>query len=290
MAVTRTALRFYGGKAALAEWIIRHFPSHQAYLEPFGGGASVLLRKAPAPLETYNDLDGSVVAFFRCLRDTPEALIRAITLTPFARAEVAAADLAAADLSDVERARRVYVRSWQTIHGMPNSESSGWRCEHTVQDGGGHSEGYPNVRAWADTEPLWSIARRLRRVQIEQQDAFTCLARYDHAGCLIFADPPYVTGTRGARWAKVGYVHEFSDDDHHRLAAVLRGVAGMVVLCGYRSALYDELYDDWHRFERVARRQSRAVATECLWLSPRAAQVHRQTPLPLEGVGERRKA
>jgi hypothetical protein len=30
-------VRYYGGKAALAPWIIAHMPLHRVYVEPFGG-------------------------------------------------------------------------------------------------------------------------------------------------------------------------------------------------------------------------------------------------------------
>jgi hypothetical protein len=90
-APARAALRYYGGKARLAPWIVAHLPPHAAYVEPFGGAASVLLRKAPAPCEVYNDLDGEIVGFFRVLRERPDDLAEAIRHTPFARRELDAA-------------------------------------------------------------------------------------------------------------------------------------------------------------------------------------------------------
>lgn len=77
----------------LAPWIIANLPPHRIYVEPFGGAASVLMRKPRAYAEVYNDLDGDVVNVFRVLRDAEaagrlEALLR---LTPFARDEFFAA-------------------------------------------------------------------------------------------------------------------------------------------------------------------------------------------------------
>lgn len=66
--LARPALRYFGSKSKLAPWIISHFPRHMSYCEPFGGGANVLLQKPRVPVETYNDLDGRVVNFFRVLR------------------------------------------------------------------------------------------------------------------------------------------------------------------------------------------------------------------------------
>ena len=56
-------------------------------MEPFGGGASLLLLKSRAYAEIYNDLDGELVNLFRVLRDRGSEILADLELTPFARTE-----------------------------------------------------------------------------------------------------------------------------------------------------------------------------------------------------------
>jgi DNA adenine methylase len=273
----RSALRFYGGKWRLAPWIVAHLPPHVCYVEPYGGAASVLLRKPPAPYEVYNDLDGEVVGFFRVLRERPDDLLRAITLTPFARAEVnLACAPAPAGLDEVERARRVYVRAWQGRHGLPARGRMGWRFERAA------TRSRTTVEDWRDAAHLVSVVTRLRRVQLECDDALRVIHRFDGPDTLYYIDPPYPAATRCARWARHAYAHELSETGHRRLADVLHSLRGMAVVSGYPCPLYRELYADWPATERPARTHGPRAATEVLWLSPRAAArlAARQLPLP----------
>ena len=79
------------------------------YCEPFAGSGAVLLNRPPSGVETYNDLDGEVVNFFRVLRDDPDELQRKMALTPFSREEFALACQVDESLTPLERARRFYV-------------------------------------------------------------------------------------------------------------------------------------------------------------------------------------
>src|SRR5690348_13906469 len=81
------AFGWYGGKFNHLEWLLPLLPEAHHYCEPFAGSAAVLLNRNPAPVETYNDIDGEVVNFFRVLRDHGAKLERAIVLTPFSREE-----------------------------------------------------------------------------------------------------------------------------------------------------------------------------------------------------------
>ena len=87
----RIAFGWYGGKFNHLDWLLPLLPACHHYCEPFAGSAAVLLNRPPAPVETYNDLDGEVAHFFRVLRDHKDRLVEAIGLTPFSREEFARA-------------------------------------------------------------------------------------------------------------------------------------------------------------------------------------------------------
>ena len=273
---TRPALRWYGGKWRLAPWVISHLPPHDAYCEPYGGAASILLRKPPAKIETWNDLHGRLVNFFRVLRDQPQDLIAAVELTPYARAEYYAARAMSAD--PLEDARRFYVLSMQgRIGGAGGRWSHGWK--YLVDPAARIGQ---DADDFASTAHLHAAAARLKHVQIEHDDALAVLGRYDAPGTLHYVDPPYVQGVRHDREHKSRYLHELTDADHLALAEVLHDLAGMVVLSGYPTDLYRALYGDWHQVTRMASTDAGGSAVEALWFNGRARAGTRQLTL-LEG-------
>jgi DNA adenine methylase len=274
----RPVLRYHGGKFRLAEWVISHFPPHRCYVEPFAGAASVLMQKPRSSAECLNDLDDKIVAVFRVLRD-PEAaakLARRLELTPFARAEFNAAyDAATGD--PVEDAARLITVSFmgQGSQGTTRNYRTGFRC---ALRNGDHNK-LPS-HEWA-TYPLAipAFVERLQGVAIESVEALKVIRRLDSPDTLIYADPPYVTATRGRSYAKHGYRHEMTDDGHEQLAEALRGAESMVVLSGYPSALYDRLYGDWERRECRAMADRGKEVTEVLWLNAACVSAHRQPRL-----------
>jgi len=261
-APSRPVLRYHGGKWRLAPWIIQHFPPHRVYVEPFGGAASVLMRKPRSYAEVYNDLDGEIVNLFRVLRsDRADELVRLLRLTPFARAEFVLSY--ERDDDPVEQARRTVVRSFMGFGSNAHNQATGFRSNSNRS----HTTPAHDWRNYPDA--METMVERLRGVVIEHRDAREVIAQHDSPETLHYVDPPYPFGTRNRG---PDYAHEMSDDDHRALADVLRRAQGMVVLSGYACDLYDvELYPDWHRVEKAALADGARKRTEVLWLNEAAA-------------------
>lgn len=238
------AFGWYGGKYSHLDWLLPLLPSCRHYCEPFGGSAAVLLNREPSPVETYNDIDGEVVNFFRVLRDEPESLIRAIGLTPFSREEFTKACKVDPRLEPVERARRFYVRARQVRTGLGQSATPGrWAyCKNTSRAGMAGA-----VSRWLGAvDDLPDITLRLLRVQIENRPAIEVIRLYDSPETLFYCDPPYVHETRGDSKA---YAYEMNNQEHYELALALNSIQGKAAVSGYYCKLMDELYppSKWRR-------------------------------------------
>jgi len=267
------ALYYLGSKVRIAPWVAEHFPDHAIYVEPFGGGAGVLLNKPRSKVEVYNDLDGEVVSFFRVLRDPEQSaeLVRRLKLTPFARAEYE--DVWSTKGKDaVDRAWRYFMQACTGIgtKGV-TGKKPGFRRDGPVATG--------EARLFANiVDGLSAVAERFRCVVIECGDALELMAHYDSPGTLFYSDPPYnAKGIAGYR----------NDVDHEALLDACQRLEGFCVVSGYESDLYADMLAGWHveRLEtKVAAFKAKPV-TECLWISPRtweALQKERNhAPMPL---------
>lgn len=270
VAISRPALRYPGGKFRDGHWIISHFPTHLTYCEPFGGGGSVLLLKQPSTYEFYNDLDGEVVNFFKMLRDHGSELIEKIQLTPYSRVEQEISHIPEGD--ELERARRFYTRSWQTINGAEKRYNSDWRNIYKS------NRGTHVIREWNNVEHLHAIAWRLKQVQFENRPAMDLVKRVDTNDTLFYFDPPYVKSARAEKHRDL-YRFELSDDDHFELSQVIHSLKGMSIVSGYDCELYRELYKDFYLTKKKTTKNYGKTAIECLWLSPSVVEKQQQLSL-----------
>ncbi len=255
--IKRPAFRYFGGKFSLASWIISHFPAHHLYCEGFGGAANVLLRKTPATVEIFNDTNDEVINFFECLRNHETELIRLLDLTPYARQEMNNARQPAED--KLERARRFYVLSSMSFNSSNVDYNSGWKFNRTPESKKNEAKVFQKL------SHLPLVKARLKDVQIEHDDIFKILERFDSKDALHYLDPPYMAEARCRQWRHTAYKNEFPKEKHEQLLDVANDLEGAVVISGYSTPLYEQKLAHWQRVEKDARTTA-ANKIEVLWI------------------------
>jgi DNA adenine methylase len=266
--IRRPVLRYHGGKFLLAEWIVSHFPKHRIYVEPFGGGGSVLMRKHRSYAEIYNDRWDNVVNVFQVLRDDQksEQLRRVLELTPYSRTEFRKCSYQNFDTIDdpIERARLTIYRSFS---GFGSAATNGQYA--TGFRGSSHRSGTTPAQDWANfPQHVKLFNERLKGVTIENLDYREVMLRHDTPETLVYLDPPYVHATRNMKRGNASYAHEFADMDHVELCQFIKGLKSMIILSGYENDIYDENLVGWRKEHREALADGAKKRIETLWFSP----------------------
>jgi DNA adenine methylase len=281
MTITAPVIRYHGGKFRLAPWVIKHFPPHQIYIEPFGGAAGVLMQKPRSYAEVYNDLDGDIVNLFRVLQNAAqrEALAELLVLTPYARDEFEQAWIYTDE--PIERARRTVIRAQMGFGSAGATKGvTGFRIDCR--------------RKYGTAQQLWTrfpdqlatIGMRLADVMIENRPGVDVMLAHDSPQTLHYVDPPYMHSTRVKGSSKGRYYrHEMDDEQHASLLMSLNQLQGMVVLSGYPNDLYNDFLHGWTvntTTARISAGRGSDTRTECLWLNPTCMEALSRRGLPLE--------
>ena len=252
----KAILKYPGAKNRIADWICSYIPSHEVYVEPYAGSLAVFFSKTPARIETLNDLDGNVVNYFRVIRDKHEELEKALKQTPYARDEYYSAFEQSEIITDVERARRFAVRCWQGF-GCSNLYRNGFRSSQ--QANGPHT-----TKEWREIpERIKWASDRLLNAQIENLPAVELLKRYNTPDVFVYADPPYLHGTRKDHL----YKHELEDGEHCELLELLKYHPGKVMISGYDNDLYNNMLTGWRKESIAAQAERGLKRTETIWMN-----------------------
>jgi DNA adenine methylase len=256
---TRPLVRYHGGKWRIAPWILSYIPAHKIYVELFGGGGSILLRKPRSYAEIYNDLDTEMVNLFKIVRDRGVELQQKLYFTPYSREEYLLSFQKTDDL--LEQARRTVVRSFFGFGSVAilceEETHPGFKSDITISG----TSPAPTWRKYPDA--LTVIIERLRGVVIENRNALELLLVHDSQDTIFYADPPYLPSVRDAG---EDYRFEMAEADHIELAERFNQTKGAVLVSGYHSELYDDLYKGWTRKEKNTRANMHGKRTEVLWM------------------------
>lgn len=226
------AFGWYGGKYSKLDFILPLLPKCKHYVEPFGGSGAVLLNREKSPVETYNDIDGEIVNFFRMMREKPNDLIKAIELTPYSREEYMISIYGPHDgIDNLERARRFFVIVNMTHFKIYGKATLG-QWSYTINHDGSPTYSWQNSKF-----RLNNIIDRLKYVQIENRPAVDVIKKYDTANTLFYLDPPYLLQTRtGGN----GYKYEMDNDEYEKFFEAVNSTVGMVAISGYDHPIMDK--------------------------------------------------
>jgi len=234
----------------MVEKLLKYVPLHRIYVEVFGGGASLLFAKDPAPVEVYNDIDEGLVNFFRVLRD-PEKFGKfyaRVVLSPYSKTEYRDGTWQGCE-DDIERAYR-----WFVAVRMSLNESLRKECSNVTKLHKGMAEAVPKLLSVLEELP--AIYERFMRVQIECLDFRKVIPKYDTEATFFYLDLPL-------------YNYEMAIEDHMDLVKILLNIKGMAMISGYQNNIYQELEKNgWLRkdFEVVRK----VPQIESIWLNPQA--------------------
>jgi DNA adenine methylase len=229
----KTPVSYYGGKQKMLPHILPLIPPHINYTEAFCGGAAVFFAKPPARFEVLNDLNGALVAFYRCMKLRFEELDALIQATLHSRSTHAKAwaiyseveQLSAYDLSpekELELAWALWVVSSQSFAGV--LRTWGYGCDNHMIP-----KGIKNKK-----KGFGKLAERFNSTTIECRDALWVLERYDNAEAFHYIDPPYIG-------SDCGHYKGYTETDFAALIELLTKLKGRFLLSSYPNEMLNEV-------------------------------------------------
>lgn len=270
----KIAFNYFGGKFSFIEYLYENFPPKFTHLvDLFAGSMVVSLNYRGNVIRTANEINGEITNFFEQLREHEDELVRMLELTPCSELEYRKCWGGAEGITDLERARRFYVRVRQSFFGLGvQRQNKGWHMskQHVNAQGG------ETVSRWKNgVEKLHEVAQEIRRnFQIINSDFSAAIDRLDFPGAFFYCAPPYPLESRGSKHKGGDYLFDFTDADHERLAWKLHQIKGFAMVSGYDCLLMDYLYDDWHKIKFPVKRNnirsnivngSGTIMQECVW-------------------------
>lgn len=215
-------LSWVGGKNNLKKEIVKRFPEkYEKYIEVFGGAAWVLFYKEKNGYEVYNDLNRDLVNLFKCVKYHLPELKRELSngLNSRQLFYEMRESLNYNGLTDIQRAARFFMII-KTSYGSK-----------------GETFGCVKKNISTMVKYLDAIQERLCNVIIENMSFENIIERYDKKDVLFYFDPPYY-GTEKY------YQVQFSEDNHIKLAEMLKNIEGKFILsyndCEYIRNLYSQ--------------------------------------------------
>jgi len=260
-------IKYFGGKGGgLGRDILDYFPDRSSYdifLEPFGGGASVLFLKEPSGSEIYNDLEENVYSFFKVLsnRSLFSKFKDKCDLAIYSRQlrDEYIEDLKRGNLDIVERAYKYFYINRTSVNGAGGfSITVNYIRRNMSKSISDFLSSIDGLKAAHDRVSKWIV---------ERTDGIDLIKKYDKDRVLIYADPPYHHDTRTSARYKVDMCNKAQE----RLIGTLLEIKhAKVLISGYNCSEYMRLTNaGWEKIDIIVNTtggdRKPKKTTEVLW-------------------------
>jgi len=254
---------YIGGKFYLVDKLLKLIPSHETYIEPFGGSAKLLLNKPPSKVEIYNDADIRLANLFYVVSNEAtfnefyEKVNRLVYSRALLKELCECANTSPSFIGDVDKAVCFY-------YSMRASFSSGL----------GYGFAYSFTRNEASrfinsVKKLPIIHERLKNILTFNESYDIILEKYmNDEKVFVYLDPPY--------YGAEHYYKFFTEGDHERMLKLLKKAKFKWLLSGYDNNLYSKELKDFCKLElssfkpsygitKHSKHKKRPKSQEILW-------------------------
>ena len=218
-------ISYYGGKQKIASKILKYFPPHSVYVEPFAGGAALLLAKPVLPVgdnryyrECLNDTSDLLINLYRVAieqRDEFELKVKATLYSQSDYKRAIAICKNPEGCTDIEKAWAYY---FNINTSFAHKLNAGWGTSVASEN---QSYSFLNKKL-----SLPNILDRLKNVHFSCEDALRCISRWDSPQTLFYCDPPYLNTSQG-------HYDGYHLEDWQSLCNTLDSIQGSYVLSNY---------------------------------------------------------
>jgi DNA adenine methylase len=236
----KTPITWYGGKQNMLQYILPIIPEHNLYTESFFGGGAVYFSKEPVKAEVINDVNKEATNFYYTVKVDFDPLAKEVTSTLHSK-------------DAFNDAKVIYTyphlfdnikRAW-AFYTMANQSFSSSMSSFAFDRQGSTARKVDN-KAIAFT---YSLADRLKRTTVENDDAVKVIMRYDCDHAFHYVDPPYFN-------SDCGHYSGYNQMDFERLLNSLQNVKGKFLLSSYPSPILSDFtkankWDSWSVVKQV---------------------------------------
>ena len=226
------------------------------FVEVFGGGASILLAKAPDKFEVYNDLNSDLFNLFHCIRDMPLSFFRTVGYFPlngrqefkmlqnflqqkqFDYSLINHEQKIAREIFNKEDAEKIctILQGRADLYNVERAAAF-YKMIYYSYGSSGKSFGSQPVNLGNALFNIYAVSERLKNVVIENKDFESLIKQYDRPNTAFYVDPPYYQ-------AEDFYEVGFGIDDHLRLCETLHKIEGKYLLSYNDCNFIKDLYKD----------------------------------------------